>query len=55
MQFLEASGYWVAVSLIRVKQSFSLLIDTPSVLFYMTLMIFFFNFDQYYLINQLIK
>ena len=28
---------------------------TPSVLFYMTLLSFFFNFDQYYLINQLVK
>ena len=28
---------------------------TPSVLFYMTPLIFFFNFDQYYLINQLVK
>ena len=28
---------------------------TPSVLFYMTPLTFFFNFDQYYLINQLVK
>ena len=28
---------------------------TPSVLFYMTPLTFFFNFDQHYLINQLVK
>ena len=29
--------------------------STPSILFYMTPLIFFFNFDQHYLINQLVK
>ena len=38
-----------------VKQIPLFLWCTPSVLFYMTPLTFFFNFDQHYLINQLVK